>query len=74
MADRRHTDSNEKQYRFRSERMISQDGNWFFQTREGTFEGPFESERNARIALERYIHKKNADSLPAGTRFSLEPL
>ncbi len=42
--------------RFRSsDRFFCQDGQWYFETREGNDQGPFESRREAEFQLERYI-------------------
>jgi len=43
------------QTRFRSERFFSSQGQWFFNTREGTIEGPFASREAAQTALTEYL-------------------
>jgi Domain of unknown function (DUF6316) len=40
---------------FRSCRMMEDGGQWYFQTREGSIEGPFEDKFDAMEALEAYI-------------------
>ena len=40
---------------FHTDRMINENGRWYFATREGTIEGPFNSELRASEALEAYI-------------------
>lgn len=40
---------------FRSERMIQHAGQWFFSTREGTMQGPFDSHDKALKELEEYV-------------------
>ncbi|MCH8499358.1 MAG: DUF6316 family protein [Marinobacter sp.] len=40
---------------FRSDRFAQVNGEWFFQTREGTFEGPFGSLQEASNALQYYL-------------------
>jgi len=41
--------------RFRSERYFRSDGQWFFNTREGTTEGPFPTREAAHAALTDYL-------------------
>jgi len=41
--------------RFRSERFFRSDGHWFFNTREGTTEGPFPTREAAQGALTEYL-------------------
>jgi hypothetical protein len=43
------------QTRFRSERFFRSDGQWYFNTREGTIEGPFRTRDAARDALTQYL-------------------
>lgn len=43
------------QTRFRSERFFSSQGQWFFNTREGSIEGPFASREAAQDALTEYL-------------------
>jgi hypothetical protein len=40
---------------FRSDRFFVVDGKWYFTTREGSNEGPFESAEKARHALKQYL-------------------
>lgn len=40
---------------FRSDRFTTINGNYFFETREGTFEGPFQSIREAEMELMLYL-------------------
>ncbi|MEH6584253.1 MAG: DUF6316 family protein [Halioglobus sp.] len=46
---------------FRSDRMIEEAGKWFFQTREGSIEGPFGTQSDAVCSLEAYIGSKALD-------------
>ncbi len=59
------------QARFRSDRTIEHNGKWFFCTREGTIQGPFEDQVDAKLQLGIYIEimasKINGE-------LSLEPL
>ena len=43
---------------------------WFYETREGT-QGPFESERTARAALERHIEYSKLHNLDGGRKLGL---
>jgi hypothetical protein len=49
---------------FRTDRMVKEGGKWFFYTREGTTEGPFDSEIEALNQLDRYIKAVNSGLLP----------
>ena len=40
--------------------MITENGKWFFFTREGTIEGPFDDALDAEIQLEQYIKVVNS--------------
>lgn len=40
---------------FRSDRFTMVNGKWYFQTREGAFEGPFDSVREAQMDLLLYL-------------------
>ena len=61
----------EKQARFRTDRIIQHDGEWFFCTREGTIQGPFVDQFEADYQLKTYI-----DIMASGLagELSLEPL
>lgn len=41
--------------KFRPSRFVKTDGKWYFATREGTMEGPFELQREAEYKLDSYI-------------------
>ena len=55
MADRRKTDNPDHHSWYRSERLVNDSGKWFFLTREGNLEGPFECEQDAVEQLEVYV-------------------
>ncbi|MEQ9545787.1 MAG: DUF6316 family protein [Marinobacter sp.] len=46
---------------FRSDRFTTINGQWFFQTREGTFEGPFDSVNEAQMELMLYLRHSEDD-------------
>ncbi len=52
----RQDDKKERTY-FRSERLVSMNGQWYFSTREGE-QGPFASKGAAQRALARFINEK----------------
>jgi hypothetical protein len=54
MANKRTSDSGPIAF-FRSDRIISEGGKWFFFTREGTIEGPFNDKVLCLNQLEMYI-------------------
>jgi len=47
---------------FRSERLSSVNGALYFETREGSIEGPFESELEAFLELQCYLRKTEYES------------
>ncbi|MEM9255454.1 MAG: DUF6316 family protein [Pseudomonadota bacterium] len=51
--------------RFRTDRMINEDGQWYFFTREGTIEGPFSDRLQARSRLDAYIAVVTSGLLPS---------
>ena len=53
--DQRKTDSPQSGSKFRTERMTENGGRWYFYTREGSMEGPFETILDAKERLEVYI-------------------
>ena len=60
--------------KFRPGRFFKDGGKWFFHTREGTFEGPFEIRAEAESRMEEYIriaqsgvHEPQARSDPGAT-------
>src|SRR5690554_7953747 len=55
---------------FRSERFSLVNGQWYFQTREGTVEGPFDDVREAEMELLLYLRHAE-DSLFQGDRKSV---
>lgn len=74
VARRRQNDPNTIDHRYRSGRMIRENGKWYFQTREGSFEGPFVSESHAQQGLERYIKIANTGLLRDSDALTLEPM
>jgi len=55
MAKRRKDDGPDGRLYFRSERIMQEQGRWYFLTRERTREGPFETRMDAVRRLETYI-------------------
>lgn len=54
MSDKRRNETESKAW-YRSQRFIEHDGKWFFLTREGSTEGPFESKQDAMEQLEKWV-------------------
>jgi hypothetical protein len=73
MMEKRKTDLVAK-IRFRSSRFFKHNGKWFFNTREGTMEGPFEKLPEAENKLEEYIKIMNSGFMPRYSKLELEPL
>jgi hypothetical protein len=71
MSSRRIDDPLESRSRFRTERVV-QDGNgWYFLTREGTIEGPFRTEVDAKDQLDMYVRMAIHNMLPEPSNLSL---
>ena len=51
---------------FRSDRLRQEDGSWYFRTREGSVEGPYETRTNAESQLATYIQLKVTDPDTSG--------
>lgn len=60
--------------KFRSSRFCKDGGSWYFLTREGTVEGPFEFKLEAENRLENYIKVMISGTLPEDSRLSIMPL
>jgi hypothetical protein len=73
MTGKRKTDVTH-QTRFRSGRFFKNNGKWYFNTREGTMEGPFEEQTEAESKLNEYIKIMNSGFLPRDSELALEPL
>ena len=61
MASKRVDDPNGGRSWFRSDRLVREGGKWFFLTREGTVEGPFDSKIEASDRLEVYAKVMSMD-------------
>lgn len=55
MTDTRETDTTNSRTYFRSDRLQKDGGKWYFYTREGTMEGPYDDKIEALEALDKYI-------------------
>lgn len=73
MTEKRKTDLL-PQIRFRSGRFFKNNGKWFFNTREGTMEGPFGELVDAESRLKEYINIMNSGFMPGDSKLELEPL
>lgn len=49
-------------------------GKWYFATREGTMEGPFEMRREAEYKLDSYIKVMLSGFVSGGSGLSIHPL
>lgn len=54
MSTQRKSDATAKTH-FRTERLVQEAGQWFFCTREGKLEGPFNDRVEALIKLDNYV-------------------
>ena len=69
---RRKTDDPQSGSRFRTQRMVTNGGSWYFYTREGSMEGPFETMQDAQERLEVYIEILDLDLLSEGSKLQLQ--
>jgi len=58
----RKTDGDEGKFQFQMDRFVQQNGEWFYQTREGEERGPFESKQEAEGDMIVYLrHRHNME-------------
>jgi len=67
-------DDQSTQSHFRTNRVYKEGDKWFFHTREGTIEGPFHNELEARTQIDTYIKLTILVLLDDLDELSLEPL
>jgi hypothetical protein len=70
---RRKTDT-ENYSKFRPSRFFKSGGKWYFATREGTMEGPYDMRREAEYKLESYIKVMVSAFASADSQISIHPL
>jgi hypothetical protein len=73
MKEARKTDAELRSW-FRSRRFFRDGGKWYFNTREGTIEGPFEERTEAEDRLKEYIRIRNSGFMPRDSKLELEVL
>jgi hypothetical protein len=73
MKEARKTDAELRSW-FRSGRFFRDGGKWYFNTREGTIEGPFEERTEAEDRLKEYIRIMNSGFMPRDSKLELEVL
>jgi hypothetical protein len=71
MAKKRKSDPPGARTRYRTNRFIQEGKEWFFFTREGTIEGPFEDELNASEGLQVYLQVLNMNLLNVDSGLAL---
>ncbi len=64
MAKKKRKSDSDNRSRFQTNRFFQHGGQWFFQTREGTTEGPFEDIHDARNRLETYLKVMKSELVP----------
>lgn len=74
MAERRSSDAPGAKSRYRSNRMTRHEGRWYFETREGTVEGPYDSELEAIMGLSDYVKVMKSGVLGESSGLALQPL
>lgn len=70
MDPHRNRDGEQGHFPFRSERLCQENGRWYFNTREGSLEGPFRTQAEARRALAVFVAAKMHASLNQQTESS----
>ena len=73
MGDLRKGDA-EPYTKFRPSRFFKDGNEWYFFTREGTTEGPFDLRSEAENRLEHYIKVMTSGFMPSDSELSIEPL
>ena len=73
MYDRRVNDS-DAYSKFRPSRFNKEGGKWYFSTREGTMEGPFELKSDAEARLTTYIKVMASGFIPRNSNLSIQPV
>jgi Domain of unknown function (DUF6316) len=73
MSEKRRTDKSARSW-FRSRRFVLDNGKWYFNTREGTVEGPFGALIDAEARLEGYIKVANSGFMSMDGHLGLEPI
>jgi len=73
MIDRRINDS-DAYTKFRPSRFSKDGGKWYFATREGTMEGPFELKSDAEARLTTYIKVMASGFVPRNSTLSIQPI
>ncbi len=71
MTTRRRSDPSTSGSHYRSDRLQQEGGRWYFYTREGTLEGPFEDKVEALEALDRYIAITNLKLIEPDSKLSI---
>jgi len=73
MSDRRRGE--QKPYtRFRPDRFMQDKGKWYFDTREGTTEGPYGTRAEAELRLKDHIKIMRSGFFPPNSGLALEPI
>jgi hypothetical protein len=73
-VEQKRRDDLEEKTHFRTDRMMSHDDKWYFCTREGTIQGPFEDHYAASSHLKRYIELSNSGLSGELTLVTIEPM
>ena len=72
MSHQRKEDGPGSRKHFSTDRVVQDDGLWYFYTREGTTEGPYHSRLEAVRTLESFILHLDLDPSPAYFELALE--
>jgi hypothetical protein len=71
MAKKRKSDPPGARTRYRTNRFVREGKNWFFFTREGTIEGPFDDEFKASEGLQVYLQVLNMNLLSVDSSLAM---
>ena len=73
MEKKRSTDAYAK-LQFRSDRFFLDGGKWFFDTREGTVEGPYGDKKAAELNLDNYIKVTVSQFIGEAEALEIQPM
>ena len=60
--------------KYRPSRFCKDGGQWYFATREGTLEGPYQARTDAEASLNAYIKLMASGFMPKNAKLAVEPL
>jgi hypothetical protein len=71
MSNKRRGDEEER-VRFRNDRFFMDEGSWYFETREGQIEGPYQTRAMAESKLGDYVRIVGSGMLPSDIKLDVD--